>query len=89
MLVIYEEYSVDLLIEGGGFPAFWYCLGYGKQYIKVNKPKFIAGYSAGSIVAVLLLFPDLNILNISVILIMFPVFLLITIKKPSKENVNK
>ena len=59
-----EEYSVDLLIEGGGFPAFWYCLGYGKQYIKVNKPKFIAGYSAGSIVAVLLLFPNLNILDI-------------------------
>jgi hypothetical protein len=64
MLVIYEEYSVDLLIEGGGFPAFWYCLGYGKQYIKQNKPKLIAGYSSGSIVAVLLLFPELNILDI-------------------------
>ena len=63
MLTINEEYSVDLLIEGGGFPAFWYCLGYGKQYIKQNKPKFIAGYSAGSIVAVLLL-SDLNILDI-------------------------
>lgn len=64
MLTIYEEYSVDLLIEGGGFPAFWYCLGYGKQYIKVNNPKLIAGYSSGSIVAVLLLFPELTMFNI-------------------------
>ena len=37
MYTIHEEYSVDLLIEGGGFPAFWYCLGYSKQYIKKNK----------------------------------------------------
>ena len=55
---------VDVLIEGGGYPAFWYCLGYGKQFISQYKYKLIAGYSSGSIVAVLLLFPKLNILTI-------------------------
>jgi hypothetical protein len=37
-----------LLIEGGGFPAFWYSFGYGKQMLRQITPKFIAGYSAGS-----------------------------------------
>ena len=49
-----------LLIEGGGFPAFWYSFGYGKQMLRQITPKFIAGYSAGSLVAVLLLLPDTN-----------------------------
>jgi hypothetical protein len=49
-----------LLIEGGGFPAFWYSFGYGKQLLRQISPKFIAGYSAGSLVAVLLLVPDIN-----------------------------
>ena len=49
-----------LLIEGGGFPAFWYSFGYGKQMLRQITPKFIAGYSAGSLVAVLLLVPDTN-----------------------------
>ena len=59
-----DESPVDVLIEGGGFPAFWYCLGYGRQYISNKKPKLIAGYSAGSIVALLLLFPNINLLDI-------------------------
>tara|TARA_B110000259_G_C13968349_1_gene383655 strand:+ start:577 stop:1251 length:675 start_codon:yes stop_codon:yes gene_type:complete len=49
-----------LLIEGGGFPAFWYSFGYGKQMMRQITPKFIAGYSAGSLVAVLLLLPNSN-----------------------------
>tara|TARA_B000000477_G_scaffold119256_1_gene119535 strand:- start:118 stop:819 length:702 start_codon:yes stop_codon:yes gene_type:complete len=49
-----------LLIEGGGFPAFWYSFGYGKQMMRQITPTFIAGYSAGSLVAVLLLLPDCN-----------------------------
>ena len=53
-----------LLIEGGGFPAFWYSFGYGKQFMRQITPKFIAGYSAGSLVAVLLLVPDSNTHNI-------------------------
>ena len=59
-----DESPVDVLIEGGGFPAFWYCLGYGRQYISNKKPKLIAGYSSGSIVALLLLFPNINLLDI-------------------------
>lgn len=59
-----HESPVDVLIEGGGFPAFWYCLGYGRQYISNKKPKLIAGYSSGSIVALLLLFPNINLLDI-------------------------
>jgi hypothetical protein len=43
-----------LLIEGVGFPEFWYSFGYGKQMLRQIMPKFIAGYSAGSLVAVLL-----------------------------------
>ena len=65
MLTINEEFSVDLLIEGGGFPAFWYCLGFSKEYIQYNSPKLIAGYSSGSIVAVLLLLPTINLVHIT------------------------
>tara|TARA_B100001769_G_scaffold195119_1_gene155557 strand:+ start:45389 stop:46069 length:681 start_codon:yes stop_codon:yes gene_type:complete len=60
---IYNQQN-HILIEGGGYPAFWYCLGYCKQYIKSTTPKFIAGYSAGSIVAVLLLLPDITLIDI-------------------------
>ena len=49
-----------LLIEGGGFPAFWYSFGYSKQFLRKITPRFIAGYSAGSLVAVLMLLSDIR-----------------------------
>lgn len=55
-----NDHIEKLLIEGGGFPAFWYSFGYGKQLLRQITPKFIAGYSSGSLVAVLLLLPNYN-----------------------------
>ena len=53
--------NVDkLLIEGGGFPAFWYSFGYSKQFFRKITPRFVAGYSAGSLVAVLMLISDVT-----------------------------
>ena len=49
-----------LLIEGGGFPAFWYSFGYSKQFMRKITPRLIAGYSAGSLVAVLMLLSDVT-----------------------------
>ena len=53
-----------LLIEGGGFPAFWYSFGYSKQFFRKITPRFVAGYSAGSLVAVLMLISDVTTHNI-------------------------
>jgi hypothetical protein len=43
-----------LVFEGGGIPAFWYGLGYGMTFLKNETPTFMAGYSAGALVATLL-----------------------------------
>ncbi len=45
---------MKIIFEGGGFPAFWYGLGYGIELLKDNTPTFCAGYSAGALVAVIL-----------------------------------
>ena len=47
---------MNIVFEGGGFPAFWYGLGYGMKFLENEKPTFLAGYSAGALVAALLLF---------------------------------
>ena len=60
----HNENDNKLLIEGGGFPAFWYCYGNGKQMMNYYEPSLIAGYSAGSIVAILLLIPEINIFQL-------------------------
>ena len=45
---------MNIVFEGGGFPAFWYGLGYGMKFLENEKPTFLAGYSAGALVATLL-----------------------------------
>lgn len=44
---------MNIVFEGGGFPAFWYGLGYGIEFLKNERPAFLAGYSAGALVATL------------------------------------
>ena len=45
---------MNIVFEGGGFPAFWYGLGYGMKFLDTDRPAFFAGYSAGALVATLL-----------------------------------
>ena len=48
-----------LLCKGGGFPAFWYTLGYGS--VVYNDQKIIEGYSSGALAATIILFFDNNL----------------------------
>ncbi len=45
---------MKVVFEGGGFPAFWYGLGYGLELLENETPTMFAGYSAGSLVAAVL-----------------------------------
>lgn len=45
---------MKIVFEGGGFPAFWYGLGYGSELLQYESPTFLAGYSAGALVAAVL-----------------------------------
>ena len=38
---------MNIVFEGGGFPAFWYGLGYGMELLEHERPAFLAGYSVG------------------------------------------
>ena len=52
---------MKIVFEGGGFPAFWYGLGYGIEFLQHEKPKFLGGYSAGALVAALLTCSNIDI----------------------------
>lgn len=52
---------MNLVFEGGGFPAFWYGLGYGMKFLENETPSFMAGYSAGALVATLLTCSNVDI----------------------------
>lgn len=52
---------MDIVFEGGGFPAFWYGLGYGMKFLDTDRPAFFAGYSAGALVATLLTCSNVDI----------------------------
>lgn len=52
---------MKVIFEGGGFPAFWYGIGYGSKLIKEINPCIVAGYSAGALVASLLVCSDFTI----------------------------
>lgn len=52
---------MKVIFEGGGFPAFWYGIGYGSKLIKQINPCLIAGYSAGALVAAVLVCSDYTI----------------------------
>lgn len=43
-----------VVFEGGGFPAFWYGLGYGLKMIENREMYILSGYSAGALVAAIL-----------------------------------
>jgi len=47
--------QVDIWIDGGGFPAFWYNYGYATALIKGQKCRSVTGYSAGALVASMIL----------------------------------
>ena len=58
---------MKILIEGGGFPAFWYNYGYGYKLLKNIKtetdyrPNMLVGYSAGALVSTILIFDEIEI----------------------------
>ena len=52
---------MNIVFEGGGFPAFWYGLGYGMELLEHERPAFLAGYSAGALVATLLTCSNVDI----------------------------
>ena len=58
---------MKILIEGGGFPAFWYNYGYGYKLLKNIKTKtdcssnMLVGYSAGALVSAILIFDEIEI----------------------------
>lgn len=52
---------MKVIIEGGGFPAFWYGLGYGSNLVKHIRPTVIGGYSAGSLAAAIIVCSDLTV----------------------------
>lgn len=62
---------MKILIEGGGFPAFWYNYGYGYKLLKHIKnknidltPTMFVGYSAGALVSTILVFDKIEMDNI-------------------------
>ncbi len=53
---------MKILIEGGGFPAFWYNYGYAYKLLHKKKKKFmLVGYSAGALVSTILIFDEIKL----------------------------
>lgn len=55
---------MKVIVGGGGFPQFWYAIGFGRALIADRQPSLIAGMSAGSLVAALLVLSDHSIEDI-------------------------
>ena len=52
---------MKILIEGGGFPAFWYNYGYAYKLLNnIKKYNMLVGYSAGALVSTILIFDEIK-----------------------------